>query len=72
MSGRKVARCVPLTSHTVMPPLVSQVKTDDLFRKTVVLSGGRRISGVERNYREMAANFHVWVSGVNECSSSVP
>ena len=72
MSGKKISRCVPLTLHRVVPPLVTHVKTARWFRKTVVLSGERRISGVERNYWEMAANFHVWVSGVNEFSSSIP
>ena len=47
MSGRKVDRCVPLTSHKVSPPLVSHVKTAGLFRKTVVFSGAWRISGEE-------------------------
>ena len=72
ISGKRISRCVPLTLQPVIPPFVSHVKTADWFTKTVVLSGARRISGVERNYRKMAANFHVWVSGVNECCSSEP
>ena len=72
ISGKRSSSCVPLTLHKVWPPLVSHVKTADWFTKTVEFSGGRRISGVESHYREMAANFHVWVSGVKECSSSLP
>ena len=48
MSGGNVSRCVPLTLHRVVPPLVLHVKTAGLFRKTVELSGAWRISGVER------------------------
>ena len=45
ISGKRSSLCVPLTLHEVVPTLVSHVKTAGWFRKTVVLSGGRRISG---------------------------
>ena len=45
ISFKRDSRCVPLILHRAMPPLVSHLKTADWFRKTVVLSGARRISG---------------------------
>ncbi|CAI8007194.1 hypothetical protein GBAR_LOCUS5099 [Geodia barretti] len=53
MLGRNISRCVPLTLHRVVPPLVSHVKTADWFRKTVVFPGAWRISGKDKqNYRQ--------------------